>query len=151
MPAGAAGRLHIVTRRLYGPALRVTLRQTAAAYGYTLTIATTSAILASVHGKPRSGDVFLFAAGGLLAFAVLDAIVALTGTPEEDSPATAFPFAGALNFVSVGAALGASVALTHAVGSAIAWLLTPLAATSIYLLVVGAQVAVVARAREGSK
>ncbi len=44
----------------YGQALQTTLRTTAAAYGYTLTTATTMGILTSVHGKPHTGQLFGF-------------------------------------------------------------------------------------------
>ena len=134
--------------RVYHAALRVTLRQTAAAYGYTLTIATTAAVLTSVHGSPHTGQLFLFVAGGLVAFAALDGVLEASGSDEELSPAAAFPFAGALNFLAVGGALGASVGLAHAVGSDLAWLLAPLAATALYMLLVAGQVTLVGARRD---
>lgn len=138
-------------QRSYGGALRVTLRQTAAAYGYTLTIASTVAVLTSTRGKPETGDVFLFVAGGLAGFALLEVLVELSGSATADSPEQAFPFAGALNFVAVGAGLGASVAVAHIFHSGLAWLLAPLIATAAYLLAVAGQVTVVDRLRGPSK
>jgi len=51
------------------------------------------------------------------------------------------PFVGALNFISVPAGLGAATGVTRALGSPLAWLLSPLAATAVYLLLAAAQLA----------
>jgi len=101
----------------YQGALRTTLRNTAAAYGYTLTIATSAAVLTTVRGKPRTGDLFLFVAGGLIAFVILEGLLLAFGRAGADEPDHAFPFAGALNFVSVGAGLAAATGVAHAVPS----------------------------------
>jgi hypothetical protein len=128
------------------PALRTTLRSTAAAYGYALTTASTLGLLTSVHGSPNAGRLFLFVAGGLLGFAVLEGLLLVLPAPEG-SPDDAFPFAGVLNVFSVGAGLGAATGLAHAIGGALAWGVTPLAATTVYLAVVSLQVAAVERLR----
>jgi hypothetical protein len=131
----------------YRSSLRLTLRQTAAAYGYALSISTTSALLTSVHGSPGTGDLFLFVVGGLSAFALLDAVLETIGHGDQLRPDQAFPFAGALNIVAIGGALGASVGVAHAIGSDLAWLLAPLAATAVYMTLVAAQVAAVGALR----
>lgn len=133
----------VVRVSAYSSALRRTLRNTAAAYGYTLTIATTIGTLNSTHGRPDAGDLFLFASGGLAAFALLEGVVSLLPSPGEDRPEQAFPLAGALNFVSVGAALGVAVGAAHAVAGAVAWLLAPGAATAVYMGAVALQVTLV--------
>lgn len=51
------------------------------------------------------------------------------------------PLAGALNFISVPAGLGAAIGVTQALDSPLAWLLSPLAATAVYLLLLAAQLA----------
>jgi hypothetical protein len=129
----------------YASALRLTLRNTAAAYGYTLTVGSTIASLTSVRGKPGEGDLFLLAAGGLAAFAILEMLVQRGVGRHPGSPDTAFPFAGTLNLLSVAGALGASTGIAHAVHSSLAWLLAPMAATAVYMLLVAAQVSAVAR------
>ena len=138
------------TPATYRAALQMTLRTTAAAYGYTLTIATSSAALLTVHGKPRTGDLFLFVAGGLIAFALLEVLLA-AAPPSEERVEQVFPFAGSLNFVSVAGALGASIGLAHAIGPELAWLVAPLAATAVYMLLVAAQLTIVdlVRGRNG--
>jgi hypothetical protein len=128
------------------PALRTTLRAMAAAYGYALTIAATMGLLTSVEGSPGSGQLFVFVAGGLLGFAVLE--LALLALPEPSGdPQSAFPFAGALNAASVGAALGAATATAHAIHGTIAWGVTALVATVVFLVVVSLQVAFVDQMR----
>ena len=133
----------------YPAALRTTLGSTAAAYGYTLAIASSAAMLTSVRGKPGEGELFLFIAGGLVAFALLDALLQLVRASGAESPQTAFPFAGALNFVSVAAGLGAATAVAHAIESGLAWFVAALVATATYMLVVAGQVTLVARLRRG--
>ena len=135
----------------FGAALRSTLRATAAAYGYTLTISTSLGLLTSVHGSPHSGRLFLFVAGGVTGFAVLEVATMLLPT-DDSQPQSAFPFAGVLNLLSVCAGLGAAVGLAHAVHDAVGWYVTPLGATVAYLAVVALQITVVSlasRARNG--
>src|SRR4051794_6656522 len=97
----------------YSHALRETLRTTAAAYGYTLSVATTITVLNSVHGKPRTLDLFLFVAGGLAAFGALEAVLLTGGSADSPDDGQRFPFAGALNIFSVPAALASSIAIAH--------------------------------------
>ena len=131
----------------YLSALRTTLRHTAAAYGYALTLASTSALLVSTQSGPSAADVFLFAFGGLVAFALLDAVVEISRGRGDEEAQVAFAFAGALNFFSVFIALGAVDALAHALHAEVTWLLAPAVATAVYLLVVGVQVSVAERIR----
>lgn len=131
----------------YLSALKTTLRQTAAAYGYALTIASTSALLVSTQNSPPAAAVFLFALGGLASFALLDALLELSREPGDEESDVAFPFAGALNFFSVLAALGLVDALVHAVHAEVVWLLAPALATAVYLAVVAVQVSVAKRIR----
>jgi hypothetical protein len=121
----------------------VTLRSTAAAYGYTLTIATTMATLTSTVGSPATDDLFLLVAGGLLAFALLEAVLLATRPADGRDVQHAFPFAGALNFASVGGALGVATLLARWIDGTTAWLVAPFGATAAYMLLVAAQVAVV--------
>ena len=102
-------------RGSYGAALRVTMRNTAAAYGYTLSTAATIAVLGETAGKPDTGRLFLFAFGGVTAFAA-----------------------------SVCAALGMATLIAHLVRSPLAWFLAQLGTTAIYMLVVAVEVTVAA-------
>ncbi len=132
------------TRGTYGAALRVTLRNTAAAYGYTLSTAATISLLAGMEGKPDAGELFLFATGGVAAFILLEAILAALRTPARQTLEHAIPFAGALHAASVCAALGMALLVAHLVRSPVAWFLAQMATTAIYMLVVAVEIAVAA-------
>jgi hypothetical protein len=134
----------------YLSALKATLRRTAAAYGYALTIASASALLVSTQSSPSTADVFLFALGGLAAFTLLDAVLEVSRAAGGEDSTVAFPFAGALNFFSVFGALGLVDALVHAIHAEIVWLLAPALGTGVYLAVVAVQVSVAERIRHGS-
>ena len=81
-------------RGTYGAALRVTLRNTAAAYGYTLSTATTISVLTEMAGKPDVGRLFLFAIGGVIAFILLEALLTVLGTSTAQPPEYVFPLPG---------------------------------------------------------
>lgn len=127
----------------YAAALEATLRTTAAAYGYTLTIGMTIAALTGVRGTPRTGELFLFIAGGVAAFVALELVLHAIPAHDDKVAGPAFPLAGALNLVAVAAGLGAAVGLAHAVHSDLAWLLAAMCSTAIYMLIVALQVAFV--------
>jgi hypothetical protein len=142
-------------RGSYGAALRITLRNTASAYGYTLATATTIHVLTDVGGKADTEELFLFAVGGVVAFVVLEAILFGLKAPAPQQPLEhAVPFAGALHAASVCLALGVAIVIAHVVRSPLAWFLAQLATTAIYMLVVAVEITVAAaiqrRARQGS-
>jgi hypothetical protein len=134
----------------YGRALRETLRTTAAAYGYTLSTATTLALLTSTHGTPHEGELFLFIFGALIGFSLLELVLTIGGAQEsadDSGEGPVFPFAGALNCFSVPAALGSAVGIAHVVHTKIAWLIAPFASTAVYLATVALQVHAVKKLR----
>jgi len=131
----------------YRAALAGTLRATAAAYGYTLTVATSISELTAVRGSPSVGDLFLFAVGGLAAFAVLEGILGASPGQAVSPPSSDLPLAGALNLFAVAAALGTATELARTISSPLSWGVASLAATTVYLLGVALQVTLVERWR----
>jgi Na+/phosphate symporter len=131
-------------RGTYSAALRITMRNTADAYGYALSTAATLSALTEATGKPGTGKLFLFVIGGVIAFVLLEALLAALGTPAPQPPERAIPFAGALNAASVCAALGMAVLIAHLVQSSAAWFLAQLSTTAIYLVVEAVQVTIAA-------
>jgi hypothetical protein len=127
-----------------GIALRTIVSASAAPYGYTVSLWSSGALLIHFRGPPNVGEVFLFAAGALAGFSVvgLSARPVLQGSGPIDSPFQRV-VAGALNWFSVGAAVGA-VALIAEIASWAAWPLGSLAATVVFLLCSSAQLALVA-------
>jgi hypothetical protein len=126
----------------YRAGLGTVLRSTAASYGYTLTTAATVTQLVTVHGAPGIGKLFLFVVGGLIAYAAIEVLLLTIPVAVVGPPGQLVPFAGALNLVSVTAAFGAATVITHALLPWLAWLLSPMAATAVYLLLVAGQVTV---------
>jgi hypothetical protein len=116
----------------YASALATVLRGSAVPYGYTLTVWTSGMMVTRQRGIPSVGEVFLFAAGAVAAFAVLGIIVRLMRGVPFEPPHGALRRTGMVHFLAVGAALGAAtlVALIH---SGVAWPLGAFVATGTYL------------------
>ncbi|MCW2933154.1 MAG: hypothetical protein JWM19_4116 [Actinomycetia bacterium] len=133
------------TRGTYETALRVTMRNTAAAYGYTLSTSATLSLLTEMTGKPDALKLFLFALGGVIAFVLLEVVLAaLRTSAQQQLLEHAIPFAGALNAVSVCSALGVAVLIVHFVRSSLAWFIAQMGTTAIYMLVVAIELTVAA-------
>jgi hypothetical protein len=95
-------------------------------------------------GKPDAGKLFLFAIGGVTAFALLETLLAALRTPAPQPPEHAFLFAGALNAASVCTALGMATLVAHLVRSPAAWFLAQMSTTAIYMLAVAVEVTIAA-------
>jgi len=100
------------------------------------------------HGPPSVGDVFLFLAGALLAFAALGLVAhgPLSDASSIDRKQDRI-LAGMLDWAAVGAAVG-SAALLAQIHAWVAWPLCSSAATLVFLLGAGLQLAVIAVRRQ---
>ncbi len=117
--------------------------QTAGAYGYTLVVWCTGAMLIHFHGLPSPGDVALFVTGAVTAFVLVE-LGATRGSPSrsEAAPTQAVWLAGAVNGVSAGAAVAGAYGLSIAIDVGhLAWPVTAFAASATYYLILGLQVA----------
>ena len=124
-------------------ALATAVTASAAPYGYTLVISGSAALLLRFNGLPSTGDVFMFLAGGIGGFNILGLVAEelLPGTkPIERRQARVL--AGILDWIAVGAAVGAVAVLAELHGW-VSWLLGPLVATVVYLLIAALQLAAV--------
>jgi hypothetical protein len=134
-------RRHRAARRSLPVALETILAATATPYGYTLSIWGSGAILARAHGAPTVAETFLFVAGAITGFNLLALVT-------EETPGRARPvqrrwdrlLAGVLNWVAVGASVGA-VSLLAMIDGWVPWLVGPLVATMLYLSAVSVQLA----------
>jgi hypothetical protein len=128
-------------------ALATIVAASAAPYGYTVTLWSSGAVLMDSHGTPHVAEVFLFVAGALAGFALMALVAHGTlgrGDPPDDADARVV--AGSLHVLAAGGAVGA-VALLARIDSWEAWPLSAFAATALYLLMAGLQLAVVAGRR----
>lgn len=125
----------------YRTALRSAVSSEAKAYGFTLVIWGTGALLVYEQGTPRPYEVLLFAAGALAAMTI--AVLAAFGGPratwtEEEPLRYAF---GALRVVSVIAALLVGWLVAAVLGETAAYLLAPFASVSLFQLLLGVEIA----------
>lgn len=128
-------------------ALTTVIAASAVPYGYTLAIWGTGAMLVRSRGAPTTGEAFIFAAGAIAGFYLTERLLLLLTeeTLGRVKPIDRYDdrvFAGLLDWIAVGAALGAA-SLLAGIHSWIPWLVGPLAATVLYLLIASLQLAVV--------
>lgn len=123
----------------YGRSLRSAVGSSAAPYGFTLAVWTTGAVIINARGAPSTINALEFAAGAVLAFALVGLLAFgdLTGNSGEEQSKTALW--GNFHFVSVGLAIGAAVLVTSLLDTDLVWLLASFASTACYLLALGAE------------
>lgn len=117
----------------YVRGLQTSARGNAPAYGYSVTITATFGILSALRGSPGVTEIFLFAAGAVAGFALLEAVV--TGGFRhglEDEPSAVKALGGSISVLSVGGALAGALGIGVLLGSA-AWPLGSFAVTVLYL------------------
>jgi ribosomal protein S18 acetylase RimI-like enzyme len=125
-------------------ALAAIVAASAAPYGYTISIWSSGAVLMRSHGTPRVGDVFAFVAGAVIAFALLALLTRGAVAEPATDRAPDRVLAGTMHLLAAGAAVGAAALLAE-LGGWEAWPLGSFAATAIYLLGAGAELALVSR------
>jgi hypothetical protein len=129
-----------MVRMHYLPALKTVVGTSTVPYGYTLTVWSAGAVLMHERGSPDVGEIFLFIAGAIIAFAAL-ALVARTASQGLDASENERIAAGITNAAAVGAAIGA-VALIALIPTGADWPLGSFIATCVYLMACGLDLAV---------
>ena len=134
-----------LSRRTLQASISSLVVASAAPYGYTLTIWSSGALLLRSHGVPSVGDVCIFVAGAITGFNLLALVVVdtLEGTVSIDRRVDRL-LAGVLDWVALGVVVGAMSLLSEIRGW-LPWLVVPLVATVLYLLIASVQLAVFAR------
>ncbi|WP_199044084.1 hypothetical protein [Glycomyces salinus] len=121
--------------------LRAVVANSAAPYGYTLTIWTTGAITTHAAGTfPSTTEALLLLTGAVMGFGVVGAF-ASGGINGVLSPRGrgAVRVWGGIHLPSVGLSIGLVTGLTHLVSGVMVWPLVGFASTSIYLLAIAGQ------------
>jgi hypothetical protein len=123
-------------------ALRIELAALGPAYGFTLTIWTTGAMLMHYHGTPLPWEVVVFGASVLAAMSCV-ALLAFGAPVRRWSRAEPKRYAlGVVHVGSVLLGLGASWGLAALIDGAAAWAVAPFAATAAFEVVVAVEILV---------
>ena len=124
-------------------------KQSAAAYGYTISVWGGGAALIHQEGTPPLGAITLFVIGAVVAFALVEtyATQGFKDVPEVSRESGAVAVAGALHVVSAGAAVGCAMLIGVVFGGLLVWPLAAFGITVLYVLLTGAEVVVGERRR----
>jgi hypothetical protein len=125
----------------YRKRLRGSVAQSAAPYGYTLTIWTSGAIAAHERGVPATVHALAFAGGAILAFMIIGMFA--FGRPEQVLRAPRereVEIWGAFHLPAVATAIGLATLVAHTVVDAVlCWFLVGFLSTASYLLLIALQ------------
>ena len=129
------------TWRLYSQGLRTAARNNVTAYGYSVLITASLAVMSRPLGTPDVRDCFVFLGGAVAAFALVEAVASRGFRVRlREEPSEVIALAGAMSILSAGAGLGVVALLGEVVGGRMGWFVGPFAGTLVYLLSVGAEV-----------
>lgn len=135
--------------RDYLSAVRTTLSNNGAAYGYSLLITASFGLLQTQVGSPTVGQIFLFGVGAVVAFTLLEAASTdLFRDRVRQDPPEVQAFGAAIGFASIFCAMGAVVAVGTLLHKGVAWAVGSFAATSVFLLLAGLETALARQAEE---
>lgn len=130
--------------------IRTSVRNNLTAYGFTVMVTSSFGVLAATVGAPTVGHVFLFAGGAVTGVTAVEAIASrgfkmrMRGEPSE-----VVVLGSAFGFVSAGLGIGAATLCGELLGGWLAWYTGPLAASTVYVLASGVEMALAHTAQEG--
>ena len=125
------------TLKRYRADLRGVVGSSATAYGYTLTVWSTGAVLSNAYGPPNPPQVFTFFGGAVVAFVVVGVLAFGGVTAEFGGGSNRVELWGGFHFLSVGLAVAAAWLISAHVPGFPGWALGAFVATGAYLTVVG--------------
>lgn len=124
----------------YRTHLQTAVSNSAAPYGYTLTIWTSGAIITHAQGIPTGLEAVLFLGGAVAGFAAVGTVAHGSASgflqPAESSRVRLW---GGFHLPSVGLAIAGAAVVAELVDGTLAWPLVGFVITAIYLSVVAAQ------------
>lgn len=125
------------------------VRNNASAFAYSVMITTTFGVVSRVSRAPRVFELFLFATGAAAGFIVLEAAASRFFRDRLHPERSEVVMLGsALALVSVNAAVGTALLVARLTGEWVVWLVAPFAATVVYVLISGLELALARRAEE---
>lgn len=132
--------------RLFERGVDTATRNNVTAYGYSITITAAFALLQTSRSDTGVLEIFVFAAGGVVAFALIAGIASGFFREElEDQPSNVKSLAGALSFLSVGLALGVAYVVGILLQGLAAWPVSAFLTTVVYVAAVGVELTVAHR------
>ncbi|ATG51214.1 hypothetical protein CFK38_06500 [Brachybacterium vulturis] len=134
---------------LYVRELRRSLRNNSGAFGYSVMITSTMAMLSSIEGSPRPTHIVLFLLGAVASFALIEAVATRAFTRSlEDEDTAVIALGASLNLFSIAGGVGVAAGLAVLLPETASWLLAPFAASVTYVLVTAVEMAVARRIEE---
>ena len=128
---------------------QASLRNNAAAYGYTIVVTCAFAMLQSRTPERGLLEVYLFIAGSVFAFGLMEAVASNWFREQlEGEPSDVVALGSTFSIVSISASVGVAAGLGRLLSGHLVWVLSPFATTVIYLLLVGLELAVAQRIQE---
>jgi hypothetical protein len=126
----------------YWRGLGLSARNNSLAYGFSVAITGSFGILARLAGSPSVVDVFVFAAGACLPFALLNPIVTQGFRRRvEREPPMVVAVGTSFSIVSASAGVGVAALLGWALDGWAGWLLGAFGASAVYLLTAALEIA----------
>jgi len=136
----------------YVRGLRSAARNNASAYGYSVTITATFGILSVVTAVTTVLEIFAFAGGAVLAYALVDGVASggFRHGPRDEEPSEVTALGSSVSFVSVGAAQTIVLVEAQLLGGWPAWPLGAFSATVAYLLLLALEIGLAELAKRAS-
>ncbi len=137
--------------RQWGHGLRASLRNNGQAYGFSVSITASAAILNAEARQSGAVHLIYFAVAAAVAFSLLET-VATRGfrKPLEQEPSTVTALGIAFSTASVTGAVALAWVVAHFVGGVTAWPLTGFLVSVVYPVAAGMELATAQRFREAS-
>lgn len=128
----------------YAQGVRAAIQNNLFAYGYSLTVTGSLAMLSTRSGTPSVAEVFLFLVGAVSAFTLAEALVSkgFSLTQERGESAEVVALGSAFGYFSAGTGVGMAALVTVVLSGAIVWPLGALFATAGYVTANGVELAV---------
>lgn len=133
--------------------LRLSLQNNAGAYGYSVMITGTLAMVSSVHQSPQPGQIFLFILGAVVSFAFIEATVTrgFARRQEEKEAGEVIALGSSLSIFSIAFAVGVAGLLALVLPENFAWVVSAFGASVTYLFVLGAEMSAARRIEEARR
>lgn len=135
---------------LYVRELRLSLRNNAGAYGFSVMITSVMAMLSAIHVPPHPGQIITFFIGAIATFAIIEAIATrgFRRSLADKEASKVVALGSSLSLVSIASAVGVSASVGYLLPVAVAWFFGPLLATMTYLFLTAVEMTAARRIQE---